>query len=152
MDTDLFRQILNTLMSNKKKTDKLFASMFCDLDLNSSEAQCFMIIMKHKDGVSAKRIGEYMCYDKALISRSAASLMQKGYIRRNPLDDELSRNYRLQATDSGRALYSEIEARMETFANRFFEGVTEEEFQDFMRRLNDMSERLDRLVKEERQS
>ncbi|WP_245512859.1 MarR family winged helix-turn-helix transcriptional regulator [Enterovirga rhinocerotis] len=73
--------------------------------------------------VTAKAIGRHAHMGKVKVSRAAASLEARGFLRKLPNEEDLREAF-LVLTDAGRSVYAEIAPLALDYAARLMEGFT----------------------------
>lgn len=79
---------------------KLAAEVMAKYDLNSPHAVYLNTLYEHKDGVTAARLAELCCKNKADVSRMVSILEKKGLVKREAIGDNLYRA-KLLLTEEG---------------------------------------------------
>lgn len=92
------------------------------LNVGLNEWACLALLAR-EDGISASRICEVSGYDKAVISRSVRSLMDKGYVSARAVANH-NRKQLLSLTAKGKKAYLTIEALVLERERLLLEDVT----------------------------
>lgn len=110
---------------------KLFGIALDDSELNPASLLCLMMISMNSGGLSAGKLCEICCFDKALVSRTFKELERSGYIVRNPKDKELQRGYRMVLTQKGVQTADLAQARIHEFWSVTTDNISESELRAF---------------------
>ncbi len=100
--------------------------------------------LRRSDGLRQEDLSLETGLDKTTIAHAVKKLVGHGYVsrHRDPVDH---RCYRLSLTESGTALYSELDEVFVVWSTGLFEGLTADERrakENFLRRMVENAERL----------
>ncbi len=110
-----------------------------ELGLKGTHVACLFFLHHHAEGLTAAQLCSLCCEDKATISRVAADLRSRGYIRQPE-----GKNYRLPLylTEEGEAVARQMDPMIESWVGIGGEGMSEQQRQDFYTSLALISENL----------
>ena len=80
MNDELYNSFSLLVMSNHRYMNKLFGIALDGPELNPASLLCLMMISMNSGGLSAGKLCEICCFDKALVSRTFKELERSGYI------------------------------------------------------------------------
>ena len=124
-----------------KDHDQFVDDLLCDFDLNHSEGNLLVYLYKDGDGVSQKTIKENLAVDKATISRSIRSLIDKNYLKKErSLED--GRINLIYLTDKALKIKDEIREIYQKWFNKFLGDISEEEARQVIKTLKTMYKKV----------
>jgi DNA-binding MarR family transcriptional regulator len=117
---------------NIEKTAKLMKLSFSRLlllhpnvDITVDQWVILNIVKKYKS-LSQQRLCELAFKDAPTVTRIIDLLESKGYINRNPVEDD-RRRFAIDITDDGIYLHNTIQPVLDEFRLEAFEGISDEE-------------------------
>jgi len=126
---------------------KLAAEEMAKYDLNSPHAVYLTTLYQFPEGITAARLGELCCKNKADVSRMIAILEKKGLVRKEAVGGNLYRA-RLLLTEEGRLAAEQVQERAAVAVELAGSGMSEEEREVFYRCLERITTNLQTLSKE----
>lgn len=126
---------------------KLAAEEMAKYDLNSPHAVYLTTLYQFPEGITAARLGELCCKNKADVSRMIAILEKKGLVRKEAVGGNLYRA-RLLLTEEGRLAAEQVQERAAVAVELAGSGMSEEEREVFYRCLERITTNLQALSKE----
>jgi len=111
------------------------------LGLTGAEGDILFHLLS-SDDISQETLAEQLDIGKAAISRTVGSLLEKGYVHRQRLEED-SRAYRVTLTPKARKIGIQIEQAYRNVYNVALTGVDESEFFGFDRFLEVVRRNLD---------
>ena len=115
--------------------------------LNSPHAVYMNTLYEYPEGVTAARLGELCCKDKADVSRMVAILEKKGLVRRETVGGNLYRA-RLMLTEDGKQAAKHVRERAATAVELAGAGLSNEEREAFYTVLEHIAANLQKLSKD----
>ena len=126
---------------------KLAAEEMSKYALNSPHAVYLTTLYDFPDGITAARLGELCCKNKADVSRMVAILEKKGLMRREAVKGNLYRA-KLLLTDEGRQAAKHVQQRVALAVELAGSGMTDADRKIFYRCLEQITANLQTLSKE----
>ena len=126
---------------------KLAAEEMAKYELHSPHAVYLTTLYNFEEGVTAAKLGELCCKDKADVSRMVAILEKKGLVRKEAIGGNLYRA-RLLLTEEGRQAAEHVQQRAAIAVELAGSGMSEEEREVFYRCLERITANLQMLSKE----
>ena len=126
---------------------KLAAEEMAKYDLNSAHAVYLNTLSQYEDGITAARLGELCCKNKADVSRMVGILEKKGLVRKEAVGGNLYRA-KLRLTEEGRQAAAHVHDRAAVAVELAGSGMTDEERDVFYRCLELITTNLQTLSKE----
>ena len=126
---------------------KLAAEEMAKYELHSPHAVYLTTLYNFEEGVTAAKLGELCCKDKADVSRMVAILEKKGLVRKEAIGGNLYRA-RLLLTEEGRQAAEHVQQRAAIAVELAGSGMSEEEREVFYRCLERITANLQTLSKE----
>ena len=126
---------------------KLAAEEMANYDLNSPHAVYLTTLYSFEEGITAAKLGELCCKNKADVSRMVAILEKKGLVRKEAVGGNLYRA-RLLLTEEGKLAAEHVQQRASVAVELAGSGMTEEERDVFYRCLERITGNLQTLCKE----
>jgi len=126
---------------------KLAAEEMANYGLNSPHAVYLTTLLDYDDGITAARLGELCCKNKADVSRMVAILEKKGLVRKEAIGNNLYRA-RLLLTDEGKQAAEHVRQRAAVAVELAGSGMSDEEREIFYRCLELITTNLQTLCKE----
>lgn len=126
---------------------KLAAEEMAPYELNSPHAVYLYTLNKYPDGITAARLGELCCKNKADVSRMVAILVKKGMVRKKNIGLKCYRA-RLQLTEKGKQAAEHVQQRAALAVELAGTGMTDAEREIFYRCLEQITTNLQTLSKE----
>ena len=126
---------------------KLAAEEMAKYELNSPHAVYLNTLYQYEGGITAAKLSELCCKNKADVSRMVAILEKKGLVRKEAVGGNLYRA-KLLLTDEGRQAAEHVQQRAAIAVELAGSGMTEEEREVFYRCLERITTNLQALSKE----
>ena len=126
---------------------KLVAEEMAKYDLNSPHAIYLNVLYQYEDGITAAKLGELCCKNKADVSRMVAILEKKGLVTKNAVGGNRYRA-KLLLTDAGKKAAEYVRDRAVVAVEQAGSGMTDEEREVFYRCLEQITQNLQNLTKE----
>lgn len=109
------------------------------------EQNLIMMLLWEKDGLTQNQLVEALTKDKTNIARMAASLENKGFVKRINCDKD-RRSIRLYLTETGKELGKDIIPIAEQFDTVVCNGITKDELEQLEKLLKKMNANVERLL------
>ena len=116
-------------------------------DLNSPHAVYLNTLYQYPEGITAAKLGELCCKNKADVSRMVTILEKKGLVRKEAVGDNLYRA-KLLLTDDGKLAAEHVQGRAALAVELAGSGMTDAERETFYRCLEQITANLQTLSKE----
>ena len=126
---------------------KLAAEEMANYELNSPHAVYLNTLYQFDEGITAARLGELCCKNKADVSRMVSILEKKGLVRREAVGGNLYRA-KLLLTDEGRQAAEHVRDRAAVAVELAGAGISEADREAFYRCLEKISENLKTLSRD----
>ena len=126
---------------------KLAAEEMAKYELNSPHAVYLTTLYNFEEGVTAAKLGELCCKNKADVSRMVAILEKKGLVRKEAIGGNLYRA-KLLLTEEGKQAAEHVQQRAAVAVELAGSGMSEEEREVFYRCLELITTNLQTLSKE----
>ncbi len=126
---------------------KLAAEEMAKYDLNSPHAVYLNTLYQYPEGITAAKLGELCCKNKADVSRMVTILEKKGLVRKEAVGGNLYRA-KLLLTDDGKLAAEHVQGRAALAVELAGSGMTNEEREVFYRCLEQITANLQMLSKE----
>ena len=126
---------------------KLAAEEMAKYDLNSPHAVYLNTLYQYPEGITAAKLGELCCKNKADVSRMVTILEKKGLVRKEAVGGNLYRA-KLLLTDDGKLAAEHVQSRAALAVELAGSGMTDAERETFYRCLEQVTANLQILSKE----
>ena len=126
---------------------KLAAEEMAKYELNSPHAVYLTTLYNFEEGITAAKLGELCCKNKADVSRMVAILEKKGLVRKEAIGGNLYRA-KLLLTAEGKQATEHVQQRAALAVELAGSGMTDEEREVFYRCLERITTNLQALSKE----
>ena len=126
---------------------KLAAEEMAKYDLNSPHAVYLNTLYQYPEGITAAKLGELCCKNKADVSRMVTILEKKGLVRKEAVGGNLYRA-KLRLTDDGKLAAEHVQGRAALAVELAGSGMTDAEREIFYRCLEQITANLQMLSKE----
>ena len=126
---------------------KLAAEEMAKYGLNSPHAVYLTTLYQYSDGITAAKLGELCCKNKADVSRMISILEQKGLVRRDAAGGNRYRA-RLLLTEEGKQAAEQVQGRAALAVELAGSGMTDGEREVFYRCLERITTNLRILSKD----
>ena len=126
---------------------KLAAEEMAKYDLNSPHAVYLNTLYQYPEGITAAKLGELCCKNKADVSRMVTILEKKGLVRKEAIGGNLYRA-KLLLTDNGKLAAEHVQGRAALAVELAGSGMTDAERETFYRCLEQITANLQTLSKE----
>lgn len=120
-----------------------FHQVFKNLDLSLTPEQWVILDMLNQtNGLSQTVIAEQSFKDAPSISRTLDTLSKKQYVeRRNAKDDR--RKFEIFLTAKGKKIVKKVEPEVEKLRDLTWEGLSDEDYQQFLQIMNQVFKNLE---------
>ena len=126
---------------------KLAAEEMAKYDLNSPHAVYLNTLYQYPEGITAAKLGELCCKNKADVSRMVTILEKKGLVRKEAVGGNLYRA-KLLLTDDGKLAAEHVQGRAALAVELAGSGMTDTDRETFYRCLEMITTNLQMLSKE----
>lgn len=126
---------------------KLAAEEMAKYDLNSPHAVYLNTLYQYPEGITAAKLGELCCKNKADVSRMVTILEKKSLVRKEAVGGNLYRA-KLLLTDDGKLAAEHVQGRAALAVELAGSGMTDAERETFYRCLELITTNLQTLSKE----
>ena len=126
---------------------KLAAEEMAKYDLNSPHAVYLNTLYQYPEGITAAKLGELCCKNKADVSRMVSILEKKGLVQKEAVGGNLYRA-KLLLTDDGKLAAEHVQGRAALAVELAGSGMTDAERETFYRCLEQITANLQTLSKE----
>ncbi len=126
---------------------KLAAEEMAKYDLNSPHAVYLNTLYEYPDGITAAKLGELCCKNKADVSRMLSILEKKGLIRKEAVGGNLYRA-KLMLTEDGKQAAEHVRERAAIAVELAGAGLSNEARESFYAALEQITANLQNLSKE----
>ena len=126
---------------------KLAAEEMAKYELNSPHAVYLTTLYNFAEGITAAKLGELCCKNKADVSRMVAILEKKGLVRKEAIGGNLYRA-KLLLTEEGKRAAEHVQQRAAVAVELAGSGMSEEEREVFYRCLELITSNLQTLSKD----
>ena len=126
---------------------KLAAEEMAKYDLNSPHAVYLNTLYQYPEGITAAKLGELCCKNKADVSRMVTILEKKGLVRKEAVGGNLYRA-KLLLTDDGKLAAEHVQGRAALAVELAGSGMTDTDRATFYRCLEQITTNLQTLSKE----
>ena len=126
---------------------KLAAEEMAKYDLNSPHAVYLNTLYQYPEGITAAKLGELCCKNKADVSRMVSILEKKGLVRKEAVGGNLYRA-KLMLTEDGKQAAEHVQGRAALAVELAGSGMTDAERETFYRCLEQITANLQTLSKE----
>jgi len=125
---------------------KLATEEMSKYDLNSPHAVYLNVLYQYPEGITAAKLGELCCKNKADVSRMVSILEKKGLVRKEGVGGNLYRA-KLLLTDQGQQAAEHVRKRAAVAVELAGEGLSDADRDTFYRSLELITENLQSLCK-----
>lgn len=125
---------------------KLAAEEMQQHGLNSPHAVYLTTLYQYEEGITATKLGELCCKNKADVSRMVAVLEQKGFVRKIAVGDNLYRA-KLVLTEQGKQIAEHVQNRAALAVELAGSGMSDTEREVFYHCLEQITANLRTLSK-----
>ena len=126
---------------------KLAAEEMAKHDLNIAHAFYLTTLIQYPQGITAAKLSELCCKNKADVSRMISILEKKGLVRRETIAGKMYRA-KLLLTEAGRQAAAHVQGRAALAVELAGSGMTDTDRETFYRCLEQITARLQVLSKE----
>lgn len=135
---DRFQAFVTGISVCYKYIQKIKSVEMTEFGLKGAHAMCLFFLHSHPEGLTAAQLSQLCAEDKAAVSRSLASLADKGYLE----SDEKKYRSVIRLTESGKAVASHIDVMIERWVESGGDGLTEQDREIFYNSLELISNNL----------
>ncbi len=124
-----------------KDHDQFVDNLLLDYNLNHSEGNLLFYLYKDGDGINQKELKENLAVDKATVSRSIRSLINKGYLKKksSPKDGRVNLIF---LTDKAKNIKEEINDIYQQWFQKFTDEIDEKTAKTVLNTLKMMYEKV----------
>lgn len=126
---------------------KLAAEEMAKYDLNSPHAVYLTTLYRFEEGITAARLGELCCKNKADVSRMVGILEKRGLVYKEAVGGNLYRA-KLLLTEEGKRAAEQVQARVALAVELAGSGLSDEDREIFYRCLEQITANLQTLSRE----
>lgn len=143
---DRFERFSLAISENSRCLHKLAAEELAKYELNSAHAFYLINLIRYEEGITAAKLGELCCKDKADVSRMVSIMEKKGLVQREPVGGN---GYRalLKLTDEGKAAARHVQERAALAVKLAGAGLSDSDREIFYRALDLITANLQTLCK-----
>ncbi|MBQ1215764.1 MAG: winged helix-turn-helix transcriptional regulator [Firmicutes bacterium] len=135
---DRFQAFVTGISVCYKYIQKIKSVEMTEFGLKGAHAMCLFFLHSHPEGLTAAQLSQLCAEDKAAVSRSLASLADKGYIE----SDEKKYRSRIRLTEQGKQVAFHIDEMIERWVESGGDGLTEQDREIFYNSLELISNNL----------
>jgi len=135
---DRFQAFVTGISVCYKYIQKIKSVEMTEFGLKGAHAMCLFFLHSHPEGLTAAQLSQLCAEDKAAVSRSLASLAEKGYIE----SDEKKYRSVIRLTESGKGVASHIDTMIERWVEFGGDGLSEQDREIFYNSLELISNNL----------
>ena len=135
---DRFQAFVTGISVCYKYIQKIKSVEMTEFGLKGAHAMCLFFLHSHPEGLTAAQLSQLCAEDKAAVSRSLASLTEKGYIE----SDEKKYRSRIRLTEQGKKVAVHIDEMIERWVESGGDGLSEENREAFYSSLELISNNL----------
>ena len=121
-----------------KYIQKIKTVEMTEFGLKGAHAMCLFFLHNHPEGLTAAQLSQLCAEDKAAVSRSLATLMDKGYVEA----EEKKYRSRIRLTEQGKKVAVHIDEMIERWVESGGDGLTEQDREIFYNSLELISNNL----------
>ena len=126
---------------------KLATEELAKYELNSPHAVYLNILYQNQDGITAAKLGELCCKNKADVSRMVSIMEKKGLVQKESTGGNMYRAL-LKLTDEGKAAARHVQERAALAVELAGAGLSDSDREVFYRALEQITVNLQTLSKE----
>lgn len=124
------------------------SKVFCERRLHNSGVgfpeQVILMYLASNNGVNQDAIAQHFMLDKGAIAKTLRKLEEKGLIERHQ-NPENKRENLISIAPAGQSILGEMGAALEEWNQSFFEGLSDEEIQQYRRITKKIADNVVRL-------
>lgn len=121
-----------------KYIQKIKSMEMTEFRLKGTHVMCLFFLHHHPEGLTAAQLCQLCAEDKAAISRTLATLQERGYL----VSGEKKYRAQIRLTDSGRQVAQRVDTLIQQWVGFGGDGLTEEERTVFYQTLDKISRNL----------
>lgn len=140
MDNQEYKSIGKLISIIHRQFQIYINSEISQFGLNSSE-YIYLVNLGQNEGVNQKYLSDELIIDGALTTRVMKSLEKKGYIIRLRSEED-KRSYIIQLSDKGKEIQPIILEKLQNWTKILSVGMNEDEINDTIQKLKQMSENV----------
>lgn len=144
---DRFERFSLAISENSRCLHKLAAEELATYELSSSHAIYLITLLRYEDGITAAKLGELCCKDKADVSRMISVMEQKGLVRKEANGGNRYRAL-LKLTQEGKAAARYVQERAALAVKLAGAGLSDTDRGIFYRALDLITANLQTLSRE----
>lgn len=143
--TERFQSFVTGITACYKQIQRIKSMEMTEFGLKGTHAMCIFFLHNNPEGLTAAQLCRLCAEDKAAISRTLATLQQKGYIRTG------EKKYRapMQLTEEGEAIAVKVDGLIDQWVNFGGDGLSDEDRAVFYRVLDTIAENLEQRMERE---
>lgn len=142
-----FTQFSLAISEIRRCWHKLAAKELADYSLSSPHAVYLDTLLRHEEGITAARLGELCCKNKADVSRMVSVLEEQGMVQRHSNGKNMYRAL-LKLTEKGKAAARHVRERAALAVELAGEGLSDSEREIFYRALDRITANLQTLSRQ----
>lgn len=124
------------------------SKVFCERRLHNSGVgfpeQVILMYLASNNGVNQDAIAQHFMLDKGAIAKTLRKLEEKGLIERHQ-NPENKRENLISIAPAGQSILGEMGAALEEWNQSFFEGLSDEEIQQYRRITKKIADNMARI-------
>ncbi|MBR5134395.1 MAG: winged helix-turn-helix transcriptional regulator [Clostridia bacterium] len=125
-----------------KCIQRIKSAEMTEFGLKGTHAMCLFFLHHHEEGLTAASLCQIAAEDKAAVSRTLATLREKGYV----VSQGSAYRARWHLTDSGREIATQVDALIEQWVGSGGDGLSDEERAVFYHALDHIAKNLRETV------
>ncbi len=137
--TQRFQSFMTGITACYKYLQRIKTTEMTEYGLKGTHVMCLFFLHHHPEGLTAAQLCQLCAEDKAAISRSLSSLLEKGFI-----ESDEKKKYRalIKLTDSGLDMAKKIDGLIEQWVSFGGDGLSDLDRATFYRGLDIISNNL----------
>lgn len=143
-----YEDFTDLIMTSYRVIQKIKTTSMKKINLKAGDVNCIYYLSRYQDGLSNARLADLSGVDKAAISRTLNSLMDKGYVSLSAEDDPAKYGRRYVLTGMGRAAADEVNQKVESVVNEVGKNISIEDGTIFYATFHTISDQLVKLSEE----
>ncbi|MBR6681355.1 MAG: MarR family transcriptional regulator [Clostridia bacterium] len=134
-----FQSFMTAITICYKHLQKIKSTEMTEYGLKGSHVMCLFFLHHHSEGLTAAQLCQLCAEDKAAISRSLASLHEKGLIE---VDGQKKYRALIRLTEKGEEMSAKLDGLIETWVGYVGNGLSEQDRRAFYYGLTVISNNL----------
>lgn len=141
-----FESFVITINQIYRNIQKLKTREMTEMDLKGTDVMCLFHLGNHEEGLTSAELTALCVEDKAAISRSVASLINKGLVTYADSDGKRKYRAKLLLSPKGKEISSRMMLLIGGAVNKVGDGLTDEEREIFYKALTLISHNLQNII------